>query len=102
MPADWISESFPVQFRNWFYSLITMSTVFERKPPTQVVHGYSTLFAEDGRQMHKSWGNAIWFDDAAEKMGVDTMRWLFLNQRLAQNLIFGYSRADEAPLAVSQ
>ncbi|MBN1314489.1 MAG: class I tRNA ligase family protein, partial [Anaerolineales bacterium] len=26
-PADWISESFPGQFRNWFYSLLAMSTV---------------------------------------------------------------------------
>ena len=95
-PRNWISESFPGQFRNWFYSLITMSTVFERKPPTKVVHGYSTLFAEDGRPMHKSWGNAIWFDDAAEKIGVDTMRWLFMNQKLDQNLLFGYARADEA------
>jgi len=94
-PANWISESFPGQFRNWFYSLITMSTVFENRPPTQVVHGYSLLFAEDGRQMHKSWGNAIWFDDAAEKMGVDTMRWLYLNQKLDQNMLFGYSKADE-------
>ncbi|MCJ7548177.1 MAG: class I tRNA ligase family protein, partial [Anaerolineae bacterium] len=55
-PANWISESVPGQFRNWFYSLITMSTVFENRPPTQVVHGYSTLLAEDGRPMHKSWG----------------------------------------------
>ncbi|TFG72161.1 MAG: isoleucine--tRNA ligase [Anaerolineales bacterium] len=95
VPADWISESFPGQFRNWFYSLITMSTVFERKPPTKIVHGYSTLFAEDGRPMHKSWGNAIWFDDAAETMGVDTMRWLFMNQKLDQNLLFGYKGTDE-------
>ncbi|MBN1486356.1 MAG: isoleucine--tRNA ligase [Anaerolineae bacterium] len=95
VPAEWISESFPGQFRNWFYSLITMSTVFENKPPTKIVHGYSLLFAEDGRQMHKSWGNAIWFDDAAEKMGVDTMRWMYLNQKLDQNLLFGYGKADE-------
>ncbi len=94
-PAEWISESFPGQFRNWFYSLITMSTVFENRPPSKVVHGYATLYAEDGRPMHKSWGNAIWFDDAAEDMGVDTMRWLFMNQRLDQNLPFGYNLADE-------
>ena len=96
VPANWISESFPGQFRNWFYSLITMSTVFERKPPTQIVHGYSTLVAEDGRPMHKSWGNAIWFDDAAETIGVDTMRWRFMNQKLDQNLVFGYHGTDEA------
>ena len=27
--------------------------------------------------MHKSWGNAIWFDDAVEKMGADVMRWMY-------------------------
>ena len=27
--------------------------------------------------MHKSKGNAIWFDEAAEEIGVDVMRWLF-------------------------
>ena len=32
-PADWISESFPGQFRNWFYSLLTMSTILERRAP---------------------------------------------------------------------
>ena len=95
VPADWISESFPGQFRNWFYSLITMSTVFERMPPTKIVHGYSTLLDETGREMHKSWGNAIWFDDAAEKMGVDTMRWMYLNQKLDQDMLFGYKIADE-------
>ena len=94
VPADWI-RVLPGQFRNWFYSLITMSTVFEQIPPTKIVHGYSTLWAEDGRPMHKSWGNAIWFDDAAEQMGVDTMRWMYLNQKLDQNMLFGYTGADE-------
>jgi isoleucyl-tRNA synthetase len=32
-PADWISESFPGQFRNWFYSLLAMSTVLTGRPP---------------------------------------------------------------------
>ena len=32
---------------------------------------------EDGRPMHKSAGNAIEFDEAAERMGVDVMRWMF-------------------------
>ena len=76
-PADLISESFPGQFRNWFYSLIAMSTVMERRAPFKQNFSYATLFAEDGRAMHKSWGNAIWFDDAAETMGVDVMRWMY-------------------------
>ena len=28
-PADWISESFPGQFRNWFYSLLAQGAALE-------------------------------------------------------------------------
>ena len=94
-PADLISESFPGQFRNWFYSLIAMSTVMEGHAPFKHNFSYATLFAEDGREMHKSWGNAIWFDDAAEKMGVDVMRWLYCIANPEQNLAFGFNNADE-------
>ncbi|MEJ2756931.1 MAG: class I tRNA ligase family protein [Anaerolineales bacterium] len=94
-PADWISESFPGQFRNWFYSLLAMSTVLERKPPFLQNFGYASLLAEDGREMHKSWGNSIEFNEAADKMGVDVMRWLYCTQKPENNLLFGYKRAEE-------
>ena len=45
--------------------------------------------------MHKSKGNAIWFEDAAEKMGVDAMRWQFARQNPASNLNFGFDTTDE-------
>ncbi|MBI1881528.1 MAG: class I tRNA ligase family protein, partial [Chloroflexi bacterium] len=57
--------------------------------------GYATLWAEDGRPMHKSWGNSIEFNEAAGKMGVDVMRWMYCNHKPEQNLLFGYHRADE-------
>jgi isoleucyl-tRNA synthetase len=94
-PADWISESFPGQFRNWFYSLLAQSTVMAEEPPFLNLFGYATLLAEDGREMHKSWGNSIEFNEAAAKMGADTMRWLYANARPEQNLLFGYTRGDE-------
>ena len=95
-PADFITESFPGQFRNWFYSLLAQSTVMTGEPPFKNILGFSTLFAEDGREMHKSWGNAIWFDDAAEIMGADTMRWVYTLQKPEQSLLFGYARGDDA------
>jgi len=94
-PADWISESFPGQFRNWFYSLLTMATVLDGTPPFKACFAYATLLAEDGREMHKSWGNAIEFNEAADRMGVDVMRWLYCRQKPEKNLLFGYGRADE-------
>ncbi len=94
-PADWISESFPGQFRNWFYSLLAMATVLEGTPPFLENFGYASLHAEDGREMHKSWGNAIEFNEAADKMGVDVMRWLYCTHKPENNLLFGYNRAEE-------
>jgi isoleucyl-tRNA synthetase len=95
-PADFITESFPGQFRNWFYSLLAMSTVLRREPPFRTIFGYATLFGEDGRPMHKSWGNAIEFDEAAERMGVDVMRWMYAKARPDDNILFGWHAADEA------
>jgi isoleucyl-tRNA synthetase len=94
-PADFISESFPGQFRNWFYSLLAMATVLENSPPFLTCFGYATLTDEQGREMHKSWGNAIEFNEAADKMGVDVMRWLYCAHKPENNLFFGYGRADE-------
>ncbi|HSV86481.1 MAG TPA: DUF5915 domain-containing protein, partial [Levilinea sp.] len=95
-PANWISESFPGQFRNWFYSLLAMATVIDRSPPFLENFGYATLVAEDGRPMHKSWGNSIEFNEAADRMGVDVMRWLYCNHKPENDLQFGYIRGDEA------
>ncbi|MDA1329597.1 MAG: isoleucine--tRNA ligase [Chloroflexi bacterium] len=94
-PADWISESFPGQFRNWFYSLLAMSTVLTDEAPFKELFGYALLLAEDGSEMHKSAGNSIEFNEAADKMGVDVMRWLYCGQKPENNLLFGYHRADE-------
>jgi isoleucyl-tRNA synthetase len=95
-PADFVTESFPGQFRNWFYSLLAMSTVLRRETPFKTLFGYALVFGEDGRQMHKSWGNAIEFDEAADRMGVDVMRWMFANARPEDNILFGWHAADEA------
>ncbi len=94
-PADWISESFPGQFRNWFYSLLAMATVLENKPPFLSCFGYASLLDETGREMHKSWGNAIEFNEAADRMGVDVMRWLYCAHKPENDLLFGYARADQ-------
>jgi isoleucyl-tRNA synthetase len=94
-PADLISESFPGQFRNWFYSLIAMSAILERRAPFRDVFTYATLIAEDGLAMHKSSGNMVEFNEAADRMGVDVMRWLYVSQRPEKDLLFGYHVADD-------
>ncbi len=94
-PADWISESFPGQFRNWFYSLLAQSTVLADGTPFHNLFGYATLVDETAREMHKSWGNSIEFNEAAKRMGADTMRWLYAGCKPEQNLQFGFKRGDE-------
>jgi isoleucyl-tRNA synthetase len=94
-PGDFITESFPGQYRNWFYSLLVMSTVLEGRPPFKTVLGHGTVRGEDGRPMHKSLGNAIDFNDAAERAGADVMRWIFCLQNPAANVNFGWKTADE-------
>lgn len=96
LPADFITESFPGQFKNWFYSMIAMSTVLKNKEPFKTVLGFATLFDEKGKPMHKSSGNMIDFTQGADQIGVDVMRWLYARQNPADNLLFGYGVADEA------
>ncbi len=94
-PADFITEAFPGQYRNWFYSMLVMSTVLENREPYRVCLGHAMVRDEQGREMHKSWGNMIEFNDAAERMGADVVRWLYAVQSPAQNVNFGYGPGDE-------
>lgn len=93
IPADLVLECFPGQFRNWFYSLLAMSTMMENIPPFKTLVGHALVRDEQGEEMHKSRGNAIWFDDAADEIGVEVMRWIFCSHELVTNLNFGYSPA---------
>jgi isoleucyl-tRNA synthetase len=93
-PADWVSEG-RTQIRLWFYSQCFMAITLEGRQPYGRVLTYENVVDEDGREMHKSWGNAIDLDDALERMGADTMRWLYCSQNPAQELRFGYGMAEE-------
>ena len=94
-PADFITECFPGQFRNWFYALLAMATMMDGSPPFRNLLGHRLVINEDGQPMHKSDGTAIWFEEAAEQLGVDTMRWMYLAQNPAVDLRFGTRHPDE-------
>lgn len=94
-PADFITESFSGQFKNWFYSLIAISTGLENTAPFKSLLGHGMVRDEKGEEMHKSKGNAIEFNEAAEKIGVDVMRWLYLRTNPEHNVNFGYHAADD-------
>ena len=93
-PADFITEM-REQIRLWFYSMLFMSVTLEDRSPYRAVFVYEKLNDETGRAMHKSWGNAIEFGEAAERMGADVMRWLYAGQNPLYNINFGYGPAGE-------
>jgi len=90
-PADFISENMPGQFRGWFNSLFWSSVTLTGKAPFKALFGYETLKDEKGDEMHKSKGNAIWFDDAVDKVGADNIRLLYCLQDPSLELKFGYN-----------
>ncbi len=102
-PADLVTECFPGQFRNWFYSMLSLSTMMrydeaetaEDKKPFHTLLGHRLVQNEQGQPMHKSDGTAIWFEEAAEQLGVDTMRWMYLAQNPAVDLRFGTRHPDQ-------
>jgi isoleucyl-tRNA synthetase len=101
-PADFIVESFPGQFKNWFYALIAMSTALKAERaqtvpfrPYKTVLGFATVRDEKGQEMHKSKGNSIEFNAAAEQVGAEAMRWQYVTANPENNLNFGFGPAKE-------
>ena len=93
-PADWVSEG-RAQIRLWFYSQSFMAVALDGRSPYRKVLTYENLLDETGREMHKSWGNAIELNEALGRMGADVMRWLYCSQNPSYELRFGYGLADE-------
>jgi isoleucyl-tRNA synthetase len=94
-PATLVTEAFPGQFKNWFYALLAMSTALRKTAPFKTLLGHGLVRDEHGDEMHKSKGNSIEFNEAAEKAGVDSMRWVYASQAPEMNVNFGYSPASE-------
>jgi isoleucyl-tRNA synthetase len=87
-PADLVLESFPGQFRNWFYSMLAMSAMIDGGAPFKALLGHALVRDARGEEMHKSKGNSIAFDDAADAFGAEVMRYIYTEQKTAQNLNF--------------
>ena len=94
-PAEFVVEALPGQFRNWFYALLTVSTMMEGVSPFKVLKGHGLVLDDEGKPMHKSAGNAIEFNQAADSIGVDVMRWLYAATPPERNVLFGPQHCDE-------
>lgn len=93
-PAEWVTEM-REQVRLWFYSLLFMSVTFEGRAPYERVLAYNSVVAEDGSKFSKT-GFMIKFDEAAEKLGADTIRYLFAGTGVTTDVRFGFNLGEEA------
>lgn len=93
-PAEWVTEM-REQVRLWFYSLLFMSVTLTGKAPYERVLAFNSVVAEDGTKFSKT-GFMIRFDEAAEKLGADTIRYLFAGANTASDIRFSYALGDEA------
>jgi isoleucyl-tRNA synthetase len=93
-PAEFIVEM-REQIRLWFYSQLFLSVTLEGRAPYKTALAYEKVNDENGKPMHKSHGNAIWFDEAVEKMGADVMRWIYAGSNIQTNLNFGYHKGED-------
>lgn len=92
-PADVIAEGVD-QTRGWFYSLLTVSSLFVGKPSYKRVLSLGHILDEDGKKMSKSKGNVIDPMQLVETYGADALRWALLadsapwsNKRFSANLV---------------
>jgi isoleucyl-tRNA synthetase len=93
-PAEWVTEM-REQVRLWFYSMLFMSVTLTGKAPYERVLAYNSVVAEDGTRFSKT-GFMIKFDEAAERIGADAVRYLFAAANTASDVRFGFSLGSEA------
>lgn len=75
--------------------MIAMSTALKRTNPFKTLFGYALVRDEKGEEMHKSKGNSIEFNEAADQIGADVMRWMYMTQNPEINLNFGFNVAAD-------
>lgn len=102
-PADFITESFPGQFRNWFYAILAMSTMMENRPPMKVLLGHGLVRDQNGDEMSKSKGNSVEFNGAADtgyELFVPRNPKLNVDAQAKKDLPAGYLEAFEGQVTL--
>ncbi|MCM3443676.1 isoleucine--tRNA ligase [Metabacillus halosaccharovorans] len=92
-PADVIAEGVD-QTRGWFYSLLTVSSLFTGKAPYKRVLSLGHILDDKGQKMSKSKGNVLDPIKLVEKYGADSLRWALLadsapwnSKRFSENIV---------------
>lgn len=93
-PAELVIEMIE-QIRLWFYSMLVFGVVFEKKAPYKEVMCFSEVRDEKNEKMSKTKPNYVKFDDAADKMGSDILRWNYATASIGSNMRFGWGTLEE-------
>lgn len=94
-PSEYVCEMVE-QIKLWFYSMLVMSVVLTGHAPYQNIVTNQYVKDENGGEFHKSGGNTLDADIVADKVGADTIRYLYASAPLTSDVRFGYSLTDEA------
>jgi isoleucyl-tRNA synthetase len=79
-PADFICEA-QDQTRGWFYSLLAVATLLEKRAPYKNVVCLGLILDEDGQKMSKSKGNTVEPWQVLDTYGADAFRWYFFTSK---------------------
>ena len=92
-PVDFIVEGHD-QIRGWFFSLLRSGVIgFGISPYRRVlVHGF--MLDEQGREMHKSLGNYVEFEELISKVPRDVVRLWLLQNTVWEDLRFSWKGLD--------
>lgn len=93
-PAELVIEMIE-QIRLWFYSMLVFGVVFEKKAPYKEVMCFAEVRDEKNEKMSKTKPNYVKFDDAADKMGSDILRWNYATASIGSNMRFGWGTLEE-------
>ncbi len=94
-PSEYVCEMVE-QLKLWFYSMLVMSVVLEGRAPYTKIVTYQYVRDEKGDEFHKSGGNSMDSDVVADKVGADTIRYLYGGAPITNDMRFGLSLAAEA------
>lgn len=93
-PADLILEGHD-QTRGWFFSLLRSGVIgFDKSPYKRVLlHGF--VLDEQGREMHKSLGNYVSFEELMSKQPRDIVRYYVLQNTTWEDLRFSWKGMEQ-------
>ncbi len=75
--------------------MLVFGVVFEKKAPYKEVICFAEVRDENNERMSKTKPNYVKFDDAADKMGSDILRWNYASASIGGNMRFGWPTLED-------